>query len=162
MTDNVESIHNIKIKDDTVIVSTISKILIAILLLFAIYIHIFGNNFPGGGFQSAIILSSAYLLYYFTIDKKKFIFSQASLLNISIIGLLIYLITGFIPMLLGKKFFDKMGFKEIFHFNKIIQANQLMVEFVEFAIMLVIFSSIVRIILNLLGNLKQKEDWTSH
>lgn len=127
-------------KDDKVIISLLSKVLVPILMILGFYIHIKGDNSAGGGFQSGVIFTYVFCLYNFIIfeTNQKKIIKQNSLIFISLLGLLFYLFSGIM----------------IIYYNKINMKN--LIDIIEIGISLIIFSSFYRIFLTLLSLLKNK------
>lgn len=86
----------------TVILSTATKILLPILLLFSIFMLIRGHYEPGGGFVGGLIASMAFALYTIangiTHARQIFPFNP----NLFIIGgLFLALFSGVLPLFVG-------------------------------------------------------------
>ena len=45
------------------VLRVISKLMIPVILLFALYVQFHGDFGPGGGFQAGVIFASAFILY---------------------------------------------------------------------------------------------------
>lgn len=85
-----------------------AKLLIAPIMLFALYVQFHGDYGPGGGFQAGVILAVAFILYaiIFGIETARKV-APAWLLRLLIAaGVLIYGGTGVATMLLGGKFLE--------------------------------------------------------
>jgi multicomponent Na+:H+ antiporter subunit B len=52
----------------SLIFSTATRYLLALLLLFSIYLLLRGHNAPGGGFVGGLVASAAFVLYAFAFD----------------------------------------------------------------------------------------------
>ena len=88
------------------IISTIFKLIIPYIVMYALYIQIAGEDSPGGGFQAGAIFASGLIgldmLKYWTISSQV----MKNLLRISAIGVIIYIVTGLYPILCGANFLD--------------------------------------------------------
>ena len=86
-----------------VIIKIVSKKLIPLILLFALYVQFHGDFGPGGGFQAGAIFSAGFILYslVFGFDKLVSAVSPRVLELISVTGVLLYIGVGFLCMLLG-------------------------------------------------------------
>ena len=52
----------------SLIFSTATRYLLALLLLFSIYLELRGHNAPGGGFVGGLVAAAAFVLYAFAFD----------------------------------------------------------------------------------------------
>lgn len=88
-----------------VILQTATKVLIFIILAFAVYILLAGHNHPGGGFIAGLITASAFVLLYIAFGQQ---FVQAGLpldfKKMSAAGILISVVTGAGALLFGEPF----------------------------------------------------------
>ena len=91
-----------------VIIKVVSKKLIPLILLFALYIQFHGDFGPGGGFQAGAIFSAGFILYslIFGFDKLVSVVSPRLLEVISVLGVLLYIGVGFLCMMLGGEFLN--------------------------------------------------------
>lgn len=92
----------------SIIVQTICSLIIPFIQLFAIYVIIHGHYGPGGGFQGGVLLAVSIILQRLYLGKgvsyQKFPPKLA--LALGAIGMLIYGLTGIIPMAFGASFLD--------------------------------------------------------
>lgn len=90
------------------ILRVIAKILIPVIILFALYVQFHGDYGPGGGFQAGVIFSVAFILYamVFGLDTAERVLPVDILRILASLGVLIYAGTGFASLLLGGKFLD--------------------------------------------------------
>ncbi|KPJ90072.1 MAG: cation:proton antiporter [Gammaproteobacteria bacterium SG8_11] len=90
------------------ILRVIAKILIPVIILFALYVQFHGDYGPGGGFQAGVIFSVAFILYalVFGLDTAERVLPVSVLRLLASLGVLIYAGTGFAALLLGGKFLD--------------------------------------------------------
>ena len=86
----------------------IAKLLIPLILLFALYVQFHGDFGPGGGFQAGVIMSVAFILYalIFGVRVARRVISAAVSRNLLALGVLIYGATGIVTMLMGGEFLD--------------------------------------------------------
>ncbi len=99
-----------------------TKIIIPILLLFALYVQFHGEYGPGGGFQAGVLFAAAFVLYalvYGTL-KTRLIISQKSLYLLMSLGLIIYIFTGLGSFFLGANFLDYGVFSDDFKSGQIV------------------------------------------
>ena len=93
---------------DNLILKVITKWLVPIILLFALYVQFHGDYSPGGGFQAGVIFSSAFLLYamVYGLDATARILPDEKLKIAACIGVLLYAAVGIASMLKGGNFLD--------------------------------------------------------
>jgi multicomponent Na+:H+ antiporter subunit B len=126
---------------NNIVVSVIGKLSFPIILLLAFYIQINGENAPGGGFQAGVIGATAFILHRFIFNKE----ITLSLLNpkfltyLSALGLLIYLLTGVMCIMLGGNFLE---FELL---NSIKLSSKIGIAIIEWCIGLTVFSTICKI-----------------
>lgn len=86
----------------------VGKMLIPLILLFALYVQFHGEYGPGGGFQAGVIFAAAIVLYtmLFGLDTARAVISPALLRMVAALGVLIYGVTGLLSLLAGKNFLD--------------------------------------------------------
>lgn len=90
------------------ILRVVSKFLIPLIFLFALYVQFHGDFGPGGGFQAGIIFSAALILYalVFGVDTAKQIIPPYLLHLFASLGVLIYAGTGVAGLLLGGNYLE--------------------------------------------------------
>lgn len=90
------------------VLRVITKALIPLILLYALYIQFHGDYGPGGGFQAGVIFGSAIILYtiMFGLTNAERVISPQFLRYMMGTGVLIYGGTGVITLLLGANFLD--------------------------------------------------------
>ena len=90
------------------IISLACRIIVPFILLFGIYIILFGHYSPGGGFQGGTILAAGVILTRLVLGKKATYkkFPPQLGLILGAIGLLIYGGTGMVALLAGGNFLD--------------------------------------------------------
>ena len=125
-----------------VIIRTVSKKLIPLILLFALYVQFHGDFGPGGGFQAGAIFSAGFILYslIFGFDKLIAVVSPRLLELISVTGVLLYIGVGFLCMILGGEFlnYSVLGDTQV-------AGQHIGILLVEFGVFLSVFSVLLLI-----------------
>lgn len=90
------------------VLRVIAKLIIPLILLFALYVQFHGEYGPGGGFQAGVIFASGFILYalIFGVENLRKVVPLGLLRIISALGLLLYIGTGVAGLLLGGNFLD--------------------------------------------------------
>ncbi|MCY1627198.1 Na+/H+ antiporter Mnh2 subunit B [Staphylococcus pettenkoferi] len=92
-------------KENDVVLRTVTKIVVFILLTFGFYLFLAGHDSPGGGFIGGLIFSSAFLLMFLAFDVKQVLVSLPVDFRIfMIIGSLLSIATAIGPIFFGKPF----------------------------------------------------------
>ena len=86
----------------------VSKILIPLMLLFALYVQFHGEYGPGGGFQAGVIFAAAIILYtmLFGLETTQALISPSVLRVVAATGVLVYGCTGVLSLLTGANYLD--------------------------------------------------------
>ena len=94
-------IHNL-------ILRVVSKILITLIILFALYVQFHGDFGPGGGFQAGVILSAAIILYalVFGLDAAEQVIPPRLLRLLASLGVIIYAGVGIVSIFMGGSYLD--------------------------------------------------------
>ena len=92
----------------SIIIQTVCSLLIPFIQLFALYVIIHGHYGPGGGFQGGVLLAVSVILQRLylgkTVSYRKF--PPRLAVVVAVIGMLIYGLSGIIPLLIGGSFLD--------------------------------------------------------
>ncbi|GJL80685.1 MAG: cation:proton antiporter [marine bacterium B5-7] len=90
------------------VLRVIAKIMIPLILLFALYVQFHGDYGPGGGFQAGVIFAAALVLYamVFGIEAAERVIPAKVLKVLIATGVLIYGGVGVYTLLLGSDFLD--------------------------------------------------------
>lgn len=93
---------------DNLILRVISRFLIPIIILFALYVQFHGDYSPGGGFQAGVIFSSAILLYalVFGLGSAAKVIPDTALIATASLGVLLYTGTGVLSLFFGGEFLN--------------------------------------------------------
>lgn len=125
------------------VLQAVAKIIIPLVILFALYVQFHGDFGPGGGFQAGVIAAAAFILYalVFGLRNTFAVVSPTFLQLLACSGVLLYAAVGLYSMLKGGHFLDynKLAVDPIAgqHYGIII--IELGVGITVFAVMLSIF-----------------------
>ena len=91
-----------------VILRVLSKLLIPLIMLFALYVQFHGDYGPGGGFQAGVIFGAAIILYalMFGLEAAKRAFPPRVLEFLMAFGILLYGGVGVVAIFEGGNFLD--------------------------------------------------------
>ncbi len=91
-----------------------AKLMLPLILLFALYVQFHGDFGPGGGFQAGVIFASAFILHglVFGLDNSRKVAPPNVIRGLCATGVLIYAGVGIASMLLGANFLDYRVFGE--------------------------------------------------
>ena len=90
------------------VLKVVAKILIPLIILFALYVQFHGDYGPGGGFQAGVIAAAAIILYslVFGLPMATTVVPPGLLKSLAALGVLIYAGTGVASFFLGGNFLD--------------------------------------------------------
>ena len=90
------------------ILRVITKLLIPLILLFALYVQFHGDFGPGGGFQAGVIFAAGLVLYalVFGLDTASEAIKEWVLLLLVPLGVLIYAGVGLASLYFGGNYLD--------------------------------------------------------
>ncbi len=91
-----------------VILRVVTKMMLPLILLFALYVQFHGDYSPGGGFQAGVIFAAGIILYtmLFGLSTARRVYRREVMQALTAIGVLIYAGVGVTCMLLGGNFLD--------------------------------------------------------
>lgn len=94
--------------DHHLILRVATKLLVAPILLFGLYVQFHGDFGPGGGFQAGVIFAVAFILYgiVFGTAPLRAAFPDRAIEILIALGLLLYAGTGIVSLFLGANFLD--------------------------------------------------------
>ena len=89
----------------SIILSTASRYLLPLMLIFSFFLLLRGHNEPGGGFVGGLVAAAAYALYLIAngIEEAKKLL-KAEPIKLIAIGLLLAIISAFISVINGQDF----------------------------------------------------------
>lgn len=93
---------------DLLVLRVISKLLIPLILLFALYVQFHGDFGPGGGFQAGVIFSVGFILHalIYGVDHTRRIVPAAWLRAGIGLGVLLFAGVGVASLFLGGNYLD--------------------------------------------------------
>jgi multicomponent Na+:H+ antiporter subunit B len=99
----------------SVILSTASRYLLPLMLIFSLFLLLRGHNEPGGGFVGGLVAAAAYALYLIAngIDEAKKLL-KAEPIRLMALGLLFAVISAFISVIAGQDFMTAVWAKNEF------------------------------------------------
>jgi len=125
------------------ILRVVSKFLIPLIFLFALYVQFHGDFGPGGGFQAGVIFSAGIILYaiVFGTETAKQIIPPFVLRILASLGVLLYAGTGVASLLLGGEYlnYSVLGANQVAGQHLGILVIELGVGITVMSVMLIIF-----------------------
>ena len=93
---------------ESVIIDVITRINVPLIRLFGLYVIVHGHYSPGGGFQGGVILATSVILERIALGPEESCrrFAPRTGLVLASVGVLIFGLTGLVPLLLGSPFLD--------------------------------------------------------
>lgn len=90
------------------VLRVVAKLLLPLVLLFALYVQFHGDFGPGGGFQAGVIFASGFILYglIFGTETLRQIARPQIVQTIAALGVALYLAVGMASLVLGGSFLD--------------------------------------------------------
>ncbi len=90
------------------VLKIVTKLIIPFVLLFGLYVQFHGDYGPGGGFQAGVIFASAFILHglIFGLQRTRRVITPSALRILMASGVLIYMGTGIVTMMLGGNLLD--------------------------------------------------------
>lgn len=91
-----------------IVLRVVAKLLIPVILLFALYVQFHGDYGPGGGFQAGVIFGAGLILYalIFGLETTKKVISPSFVHYMSGVGVLLYGGVGVISLFKGGNYLD--------------------------------------------------------
>ncbi|RKY31640.1 MAG: hypothetical protein DRP67_02205 [Candidatus Omnitrophota bacterium] len=91
----------------SLIVKTVTNWLKAFIVLYGIYIVIYGHLTPGGGFPGGVIISAAFILIVLAFGKEYLLERKGKVVasELDSLGALLFLIIGLLGLSFGGRFF---------------------------------------------------------
>jgi len=90
------------------VLRVVAKLMVPLILLFALYVQFHGDYGPGGGFQAGVIFGAAIILYalVFGVERAEKVVNPNLLRIFAAIGVLLYAGVGVVCLLLGGNYLD--------------------------------------------------------
>jgi len=94
--------------EDYLVLRVIAKLMIAFMLLFALYVQFHGDFGPGGGFQAGVIAAAAIAFYaiIYGLPAARAVVPDRVVESMIALGVLIFSGVGFLGLLLGGNYLD--------------------------------------------------------
>jgi len=93
---------------DYLVLRVVAKIMIAFMLVFALYVQFHGDFGPGGGFQAGVIAAAAIIFYaiIYGLPAARQVIPEWVVETMIGAGVLLYALVGVAGMLLGGNYLD--------------------------------------------------------
>jgi multicomponent Na+:H+ antiporter subunit B len=137
---------------DQVVLKVVVKLLIPLVLMYALYVQFHGDFGAGGGFQAGVIFATGFVLYdlVFGEGQARAVVPPNWLHRLAALGVLIYGGVGVVSLLLGKPFLD---YSVLAHDP--VHGQHLGVLLVELGVGITVFSVVLSIFYALSGRRRQ-------
>ena len=91
-----------------IILRVVAKMMIPLILIFALYVQFHGDYGPGGGFQAGVIFAAGIILYtmLFGLSTAEKVYKRRTIEVLTAVGVLIYGGVGVVCMLMGGNLLD--------------------------------------------------------
>jgi multisubunit Na+/H+ antiporter MnhB subunit len=92
---------------DSPILRTVARFAVPLIIVVSLVIFYQGHNLPGGGFVAGVLVAAAGAVYLLAFGARRDgVVARFAWWKVSVVGLIISLLTGVMPMLSGKTFMD--------------------------------------------------------
>lgn len=90
------------------VLHVVARMLIPLIMLFALYVQFHGDYGPGGGFQAGVIFAVGFILYglIYGVDKFRNVVNPVLIRVLAATGVLIYAGVGVASMMFGGEFLN--------------------------------------------------------
>lgn len=91
-----------------IVLRVVSRLMIPVIMLFALYVQFHGEYGPGGGFQAGIVFSAGFIIYtlLYGLDAAQRALPPPVVHGLAALGVLIYLMIGYACIALGGNFLE--------------------------------------------------------
>ncbi|TVS15588.1 MAG: Na(+)/H(+) antiporter subunit B [Gammaproteobacteria bacterium] len=91
-----------------IVLRVVSKLMIPVIMIFALYVQFHGEYSPGGGFQAGIVFTAAFIVYtlLYGLEAAQKAISPAVAHVLAAVGVLIFIAFGYASILLGGNFLE--------------------------------------------------------
>lgn len=91
-----------------IILRVVAKMMIPLILIFALYVQFHGDYGPGGGFQAGVIFAAGVILYtmLFGLGVSQKVYNQEIMELVTAFGVFLYAAVGIICLALGGNYLD--------------------------------------------------------
>ncbi|CAL29033.1 monovalent cation/H+ antiporter subunit B [Staphylococcus carnosus] len=138
-------------KENDIVLETISKVAVFIILTFGAYIFLAGHDNPGGGFIGGLVFSSAFILMFLAFDVQKVVKSlPIDFRAVTISGCLLSIATAVTPIFFGHPL---LSHEDVYVTVPLLEKIHLSsVTLFEFDILLTVVGSVTTIMLAISGD----------
>jgi multicomponent Na+:H+ antiporter subunit B len=93
---------------ESIIVEVVSKVMVPLVQIFAIYVITHGHYGPGGGFQGGVILAVSTILLRLSLGQERshVMFPTTRATWLGAFGMLVFALLGLLPLALGGEFLN--------------------------------------------------------
>jgi multicomponent Na+:H+ antiporter subunit B len=86
----------------------VARILIPLIMLFALYVQFHGDYGPGGGFQAGVIFSTGFILYglIYGVERLRDVIQPSLVRSLAAFGVLLYAGVGIASIISGAEFLN--------------------------------------------------------
>ncbi|VAW01558.1 Na(+) H(+) antiporter subunit B [hydrothermal vent metagenome] len=139
-----------------IVLQVIAKMLIPIIVLYALYVQFHGDFGPGGGFQAGVIFASAVILYslIFGMEETRRAIPPRLVQIGTALGVLIYGGTGLVTLAMGGKFLDYNALNS----HDPIHGQHLGILWVEIGVLVTVASVMLAIYYGFAGRYRELKD----
>ena len=90
------------------VLRVVARLLIPLILLFALYVQFHGDYGPGGGFQAGVIFAVAFILYglIYGVDSLREVVHPSLVRCLAAFGVLLYVLVGLFGIISGGEFLN--------------------------------------------------------
>ena len=91
-----------------IVLRVVTKIMIPVIVLYALYIQFHGEYSPGGGFQAGIIFAASFVIYslIYGLEMAQDAISPQVARSLAALGVLLYIGVGLASIVLGGNFLE--------------------------------------------------------
>ena len=138
-----------------IILHVIAKLVVPLILLFALYVQFHGDFGPGGGFQAGVIFGSGFILYalIFVLEDAQLVMPSRWLRALMAMGMLIFAVVGVAGLLLGGNYLDYDVLAE-----DPVHGQHLGILLIEFGVGVTVASVMMVIFFSFAGRGRRRED----
>lgn len=97
------------------IVKTASRTIIPFIVLFGLYMILYGHISPGGGFQGGVILAMGAILIIVAYGTDTLQRYTLHLSLLELVGVTVFILLGFVGIFYGGSFFSSFGMIWVFN-----------------------------------------------
>ncbi len=135
---------------DSIIITNTCRLVIGFIQLFALYVVAHGHYSPGGGFQGGVLLASSIILFAISNDLRTSLkrFKEKTAALLGSLGVVIYVGTAFICLLMGANFLDYHALAPLLGTDKVM-ARSYGILFVEIGVAFAVMAVMVWLYYNL-------------